>query len=384
MSWSRSFLCLGVVAQVFRAIPSMAAPDVTLWVIQPPGEVVAFDLANFSRVGGVRIPPVAFNDPGLIAINGWGQMLVQLDADHLWLWDGDVARTLPTSPERVTSPNVSPEPLRRWLLGDDGKSLYTLEEGSGQVGASTADSASSSLLIVRATNLSQRPRDSILVIPREPCNKPYDFDVGSEPCPNPDIWAPGGVVRECFLLMHWEQESSTETESPIASCHYTLYRRGAVGWSASDLGIWGRESLLDVNADGSAWGKTVEDEACCGSSNSSSDQAVFGNADTALTLFDEWSSFHNQNYDMSFFTAKARVAPGGGRVAFAIHATEAPGAKIPASNGGHPDTLELASIQRSLADLPIVEVHAMRPNPTLLLRLRHAELVGWASDSEVL
>jgi hypothetical protein len=57
---------------------------------------------------------------------------------------------------------------------------------------------------------------------------------------------------------------------------------------------------------------------------------------------------------------------------------------IELSVDGHPDTLELASIRRSLLEMPVVEIRAVRPQPALLLRLQHAELVGWASDHEVL
>ena len=43
-----------------------------------------------------------------------------------------------------------------------------------------------------------------------------------------------------------------------------------------------------------------------------------------------------------------------------------------------------AAIRSSLSDLPMVEVVDVRPRPTRVLRLAHAELVGWASDSEVI
>ena len=96
-------LGVGILLVAFRACPALALPQVTLWVVQPPGQLVAFDLADFSRIGGVRIPPVAFNDPGGIAINGHGQFLVQLDEAHLWIWDGTKADTLPVIPWAIGS-----------------------------------------------------------------------------------------------------------------------------------------------------------------------------------------------------------------------------------------------------------------------------------------
>jgi hypothetical protein len=389
VTWSRVLLCLGVIAGVSRAVPSAAVPDVTLWVMQPPGEVVALDLADFSRVGGVRIPPVAFNDPSRIAINGLGQMLVQLDGDHLWLWDGETARTLPTRGEHrgADSSSTAPSTPRQWLLGDDGKSLYVLQSEAARAGASTADSISSSVFVVRATSFAQRPRATIHSSPRRPCERPLQLIAETEPCPDPDIWAPGGVVRGYFILTRWQQEPQIEPEPetlPTASFHRTLYRRAEKKWRAFDFETWSDMPLLDASAHGSSWVQATEDGGCCGWSNDSSDQMVLGSLDTTLTLFDEWSTFHNQDYDVSFFAAKARVAPGGDRVAYTVHATGAPGAEIRVSAEGHADTMELASIQRSLAELPLVEVRGTRPQTPLLFRLSHAELIGWASDSEVL
>ena len=389
MRWTRAFaLCLGILVGLCRSDPSAARPDVTLWVVQPPGEVVAFDFSDFSRVGGVRIPPTAFNDPSKLSINGVGQILVQLDDGHLWIWDGASAKTLSVTPDAhgaVSRPGPKPPPLRRWLLGDDGGTLFVLEATSRQQLEFRADTLTTTLR-VRATDLFQRAREQIFAGQSPPCQESEEQSDFRVPCPDPAIWAPGGVVRDYFVLSRCEENAQLaqyRDDFTTVICHHELWVRSTLGWRASEVGTWGDLPLLDVGANGSSWAQADKDGGCCGAENVSSNQMTFANSDTSVILFDEWSRFHNQNSEVSFFTATARIAPGSNRVAFTVHATASAAATLPPASGGHPDTLELPAIHRALAELPLVEIDEMQPGPVLLLQLTHAELVGWASDSEV-
>lgn len=386
------FLPLALSTLVGGIFPRSAAAggDATLWVVRPPSDIAAFDPSDFSRSGGVRIPAAAFDEPGRLSINGAGQILVQLDANHLWLWDGATARNLPLAREflidKIPSRGTPSAPLRQWLLGDDGRSLYVLQAASRQEPEAGVDRTTTPLLL-RVTDLSQRPHGQVFANQNKPCQSSSQLEVWLEPCPDPRLWAPGGVVKDFLVLSHWEQEThgdASSEEPPSASCRRTLYRRDPQGWRAIEIRTWGDEPLLDVGDHGSPWIQAVADEGCCGWENDSSNRTMFGSTDTSLVLFDEWSRFHNQNYDVSFFTASARIAPGSARVAYAIHATAGAAAELRVSAEGHPDTLELASIRRSLADLPLVEAYEMRPKPQFLQRLAHAELVDWTSGSEVL
>ncbi len=387
MRWTRGVpFLLGSILLLSRATPSAAGADVTLWVVQPPGEVVAYDLADFSRVGGVRIPRVAFDDPGRLSINGAGQMLVPLDADHLWIWDGEAAKTLtaPTSLPRAMPSGDPTVPLRQWLLGNERNSLYVLQRESGIERGAATDSTPASL-VVRTTNLMLEPREQIVAIPDPPCEttmEPVDTPV---PCADPGLWVPGGVVRDFLLLAYWKQDHYPGFEDAIhASCHSLLLRRDAKGWRASELEIWCWEPPLDMAAGGSAWVQADGEAGCCGGLNEDSNLTRFTDADSSRTVFDEWARFRNRNYDVSFFTASASISPEGMRVAYTVHATATATQEIPASAEGHPDTLELASIRRSIADLPLVEIHEVLPLSVVLQQLAHCELVGWASDSEVI
>ena len=149
----------------------------------------------------------------------------------------------------------------------------------------------------------------------------------TEPCPDPDVWAPGGVVRGCAVLTHWEMSKWSEEPGLVEAAGYrTRYLRVAQGWRAAELDQTWSDELLDVSADGSSWVVATPDDGCCGWSNDCSDQTTFGGADSNVVVFDEWPTFRNKDYDVSFFTAGAHIGPDDRYVALSIHATEGPAA----------------------------------------------------------
>jgi hypothetical protein len=118
--------------------------------------------------------------------------------------------------------------------------------------------------------------------------------------------------------------------------------------------------------------------------NEISDQATWVSPETTQVVFDEWTSFKNRGYEVTFYVSDGRIAPGNRRVAYTIHATASAADSIPVSEGAQPQPSTLIRIRRSLKELPLVEVVEVRPGSSRLIRLPHAELVGWASDSEVI
>jgi len=388
MPWRAATLAACVVLFLHTAGSRVgAAPDATLWVVQPPGQLVAFDSVDFSRIGGVRIPVDAYDDPSKLAVNGHGQFLVQLDADHLWLWDGTKAVTLPSTPRlagvSMLTPTGGHAPTRQWLLGGDGSSLFVVE-GMAREANEAADSTVTSVRMLR-TDLAQRRGTQIFSRTVRPCRRQMELVADTEPCPDPEVWAPGGVIRNCVVLTHWEQQGSFEGyDTPNTTCYRTRYRAATAKWTSSDLDtIWSEQPLLDISADGSAWVTTDIDGGCCGWSNDSSEQTYFHDGDTAHVVFNEWSVFGNKDYDVSFYTADARISPDAACVALSIHATAGFDPELRLSADGHADSLELRSVLASLADMPIVEVAQVRPHSAKVLRLPRTELIGWASDSEL-
>jgi hypothetical protein len=349
MKWPRTLRVLGTAALIACPLPAAARPDVTLWVVQPPGELVAFDLSDFSRVGGVRIPPAAFNDPHRLAVNGASQILTELGDGQLWIWDGSSAATLPSVPRspRVEATAGRPSAsIWQWLIGDDGSSLYSLDGTSRQDQEFGIDTATTPLH-VRETDLAQRVRSTVFAGLSGACQDHAMLSDLRVPCPDPQLWAPGGVVRDFFVLFQCEQlvyPGFSDGMVPSADCHLTLWARAARGWKPTEIGNRGSWTLLDAIAGGTSWIQADEDDGCCGHENGSSNQTVFANTDTSVVLFDEWPRFNNQSYEVSFFTANARIAPGSRRVAFTVHATAGAASELRESSEGHSDSLALAGI----------------------------------------
>ena len=104
----------------------------------------------------------------------------------------------------------------------------------------------------------------------------------------------------------------------------------------------------------------------------------------SVVLFDEFQQYQNQDYDVSFFTANAKLSPQSMLVAFTVTATHEPGREIRLSDGGKANTTELSRIQQALRELPAVEVLRLDDPPKRTAMIPHAKLVGWVNDQEIL
>jgi hypothetical protein len=359
------------------AAPAVAAKDVTLWVMQPPDQIVRYDVSSFSRIGAVTIPAQALAAPDRFQVNRLGQMLFELDGGgetalgQAWLWNGTAATT--TQP--LTGPAGSRS--RRWLLATNGPSVFTVEHefrSNSDPNDDLPDSVDTRVR-VKESGLDGKPVGTVMdyQFPRCECST----GTCSESCPEAAVWAPGHIVDGFFFLTNWIPGQLGSTYEGTY-----LYRRDAKGWHATRSRANG-QYFLDATDAGDTWTEAMQDGGCCGWTNEGSDQTMLVTRDSSRVLFDEWPRYHNQDYDVSFFTSSARFAPEGRRVAITI-GTEAANAEIRLSEDGHPDDLELASIRRSLAELPMVEVYDLRPQPVLLRRVPRVELVGWTSESDLL
>src|SRR5579863_529947 len=111
-----------------------------LWVLQPPGEMVEYDLATFAVKEKVQLPPGALKSPDGIRINHLGQILFATlvplplaeenvaSVPKVWLWNGHNATMIDSGITRevsVTGSNqavteVAPVPF----LSVDGRHLF--------------------------------------------------------------------------------------------------------------------------------------------------------------------------------------------------------------------------------------------------------------------
>lgn len=356
-----------------------SAAPATLWVIQPPGEIVSYDPATFARTGGLRLPAVAVEHPERLTINRRGQMLASLAEGGAWLWDGAAPRTLvggPAIPHPESAPGADTATTREWLLGADG-SLFVVEHRyrTRRARGPSQDTVETRVRIDR-TSLDGRPLGSVLDFAFDPCA--CATGVCSETCPAAQTWAPGGVVDGWFFLTHWVEGQLESSYGPSFLC-----RTDGRGWSLRKVRAVG-EAFLDAVDRGSLWVESVGDGGCCGWDNVGSDRTVVASPETSTVLFDEWSRYGNPDYDVSFFVGSARIAPDHRRVALEFRAGARAGDSLRLSDQGRADSPELASIQRSLAELPVVEVHTLGSRADPALRLTHAELVGWSGRRELL
>ena len=146
------------------------------------------------------------------------------------------------------------------------------------------------------------------------------------------------------------------------------------------------ERVLDSASDGGGVVliEAISDSGCCGWSNESDDRTLLTRNGKTVALFDEFQQYQNQDYDVSFFTANAKLSPHSILAALTVAGTNEPGSKIRLSDSGKANADELSHIQKALAELPAVEVLRLEDPPKRTALIPHARLVGWVNDQEIL
>ena len=369
-----------------KASPTKPA---TLWVIQRE-DAVPYDPTDFRPGTPVRLPPEASIYPEKLAINSRGQRMLAREDGTLWLWDGKRTATVGAASDDPINPPAPNDANRSWLLGDDGASLFVVETFAtrGRPGANDVR--------VLQTGLDRRCKRLVLAYVRLPCQYSEE-PAGIFECPAATLWAPGGVARDFMVLTHWyhdwrdlvpEPDSGARDDSeppsdwPYGSCHQIVSHRDARGdWDEGvDRDV---STLLDAMARGSVLLQRDETVEMNGYENGC-DSVRFTSRDTSVTLSNTCGTFPTPNYDVGFTTTRGLLSPGGRRVALTLVGSATPDGKLPVRQVGHADTLELRSLRRALAEMPVTEVYVPGASKAPVRRIAHAELVGWLSDREVL
>jgi hypothetical protein len=202
--------------------------------------------------------------------------------------------------------------------------------------------------------------------------------VCEETCPQGEFWAPPGGVLGFFFVTQW-------IPGQLGSTYLATYvfRRQEEGWQAQQLPQT-LERVLDADRAGTVVVHTVEDGACCGWDNESSDLTFVTSGDRTDVLFDEWARYGNSNYDVSFLTSNASLSADARFVAVTIVATASTDQDIRLSSQGQEDPAELDRIRREIHELPAVEVMSVAGTGEPVLRVPRATLIGWLSDTEIL
>ena len=303
---------------------------------------------------------------------------------RFWFWDGSSGTSMHRPVSRSTTSSgmnkLVETAVPRCFLSTDGTHLFWFENRMKTLMPPdlSVDLSVSTTFRAWQTDLSGGRPEEITSDSLPTCK--CETGVCSESCPEIAYWVPEEGVSDFFLATHWipGQIQSDYQDS-------FLYRRSAGKWSASKLPA-AVEQILDFASDGNGVGliEAVRDAGCCGWENESDDQALLTKNGKTTLLFDEFNRYQNQDYDVSFFTSTAKLAPNAAFVAFTVAATQNTGTEIRLSDSGKPNPGELAQIQTALAELPEVEVVRVGDSPKPVARIAHAMLVGWINDHEIL
>jgi hypothetical protein len=154
-------------------------------------------------------------------------------------------------------------------------------------------------------------------------------------------------------------------------------------WTA-DLLAEPLQRVLDAASLGNVVVEAIPDTSCCGSSNQSNDQTLVLSNGKKIVVFDEQATYKNADYDISFYTSNARLAPDLTSVAMTIVATATANQPIQLAEQGQASPEESKQIRKVLVDLPAVEVKSVEDSPHRIAFVPHATLVGWISEKELL
>lgn len=379
ISWWAALLALAMAVSTVAQAPA----PVSIWVVRAPGEIVEYDPATFEARRTLPVPPRVVEHPEYLRVNGRGQLLfstppgvefgggdIVSTSRRVWAWDGRRASEWVREDE--------PDTARQWFLSVAGNALFAFENRFAIVrdrdGSERSVRASARLW---RTDLDGGNRRVALELPALPACA-CETGVCSESCPEWSAWAPDGVLGE-FLLLTRFIPGQLQT-------HYqnsTLYRRAGQSWRPTAL-AQPLEEPLTAASDGQTILAAQHDTGCCGWMNESSDRLLLMRVASVSTVFDEFDRYANGDYDLSVRASSARLSPSRGRVAYTLVADAPEAGEIRLSLDGKANPQALARLRQALAGLPAVEIAPLATLAALPVAIRHAELVGWLSDTDLL
>jgi hypothetical protein len=370
----------------------MVAQSPRLWVLRAPGEMVEYDVKSFATKQTVKVPAEALKSPTSLQVNRLGQMLFapalslplsedDAEAPHqVWIWNGHAPATIDQGLKRKVEDRGSNKEVRELapavFLAADGNHLFWSGNDARRLEREEVDLSTATTWQAWQTDLAGGAREDLASSKLPDCRCP----TGSceESCPSGVVWVPDGGLEGFFLLTHFVAGQTSPAYKASA-----LYHEDAGKWTPTVLAE-PLERVLDAASGGSTIVDAIPDTGCCGWSNQSNDQTLVLITGKRITVFDEQATYKNSDYDVSFYTANARLSPDLGLVAMTITATAQPNKPIQLSEQGQANPQESLEIRKSLAELPAVAVKSLDESPKQVAFLPHASLVGWISQKEVL
>ena len=392
MAWGcfpKLIVRLSLLAACCSPLPAAEAMR-RLWVLQPPDSIVEYDPATFAPIESHKVPPLVFKKIESLSVNAQGQMLFRAKPpfvdvvppdNKFWFWNGKTAVALDSEVRKTSTPDgadriiVEAEPQS--VLSADGQRLYWFEnEFRRRDKGDGLESSVTTTMRAWQTDLAGKQRHEIAMSRFPTCD--CGTGVCSETCPEADFWTPTNGVDDYFVVTNW-------IPGQIGASYQSsfLCRKAEGKWSLEEL-PHAVQRVLDAGRGGAIIVEAVLDSACCGWSNESNDQTLLTRNGRSVVLFDEHRRYANTNYDISFFTSNALLSPDLHAVAMTITSSAQPGEDIRLSDEGKANPKELDGVRKAAGELPAVEVLKLGDAPKRSGFIRHATLVGWLNDKEIL
>ncbi len=370
----------------------MFAQGTRLWILRPTGEMLEYDPGTFAAKDKVKLPPEVLKSPAGISVNRAGQILFPSslslplsDTDaasphKVWIWDGHAGYCIDQPVERKVENRGSNQELTESaampFLSADGNHLFWFAVQARRLQREEMDLTGTFGFEAWQTDLQGKRREDVASAKLPDCR----CTTGSceETCPTFQIWSPEAGIQNFFLV---NQSVAGQTETTYKTS--TRYQMEGGKWTANAL-PGPLQHVLDTNSTGNVIVEAIPDTGCCGWSNQSNDQTLVLVDGESHTVFDEQASYKNPDYDVSFYSANARLAPDASRVAMTIVASAQSNKPIQLSEQGQANPEESQRIRKALLELPAVEIKTLEDVPRRVAFLPHATLVGWISDKELL
>jgi hypothetical protein len=199
----------------------------------------------------------------------------------------------------------------------------------------------------------------------------------SETCTEAFAWTPSAGVSDFFFVTKWVQ-GQTDTQYQETA----LYQRKNGAWTSRKLDK-PVEQFLDAAEHGDTFVAVSRDPGCCGWANEGDDTTYLVRNGVTTVRFDERQRFHNDNYDVSFYTANAWLSPDLTKLAYSVVTSAQPGEELRLNEDGKDNPAELERVKKALAEMPMAEVVGVSGSATLL-SVSRAEVVGWLDNARIL
>lgn len=371
---------------------SLSAQGRRLWVLRATGDMVEYDPATFAARQIVKLPADAAKSPASISINHLGQILYvpalslpltedDISAAHkIWFWNGKASASFDQGVEHKVEKTGSNDALTEAApvvyLSADGAHLFWFANQQRRLQREDMDFSTSTTWQAWKTDLGGASREEIASLKFPDCRCPTASC--DETCPVGAAWIQENGLDKFFLMTQFVPGKT----SPVYKST-TLYQQEAGKWAGTPIAE-PLQRVLDADTTGNVIVEAIPDTGCCGWSNQSNDQTLVLTGGKRIAVFDEQATYKNPDYDVSFYTATARLSPDASHVAMTIASTAQLNKPIQLAEQGQANPEESQRIRKALAELPAVAVKSVEDTPRQLAFLPHAALVGWLNEKDLL